>query len=556
MSLFDRTLIGSTTSSPSLAATPYVTKNFPSRATKIIKMAQRVGRAVPNTTAELEDLIKLNQDMDAQASALVPTPYILKNFPNRADKIVKMAQRVGSSVPTTTAELEELIRLNKEKDAQAAATLGSSTPSSSATAASVANGSGSDLGTSIFSSASASRTTSSTSPQISKTSKDPVFQAFNTKAKTAASAFSTNSTTGGVDPLKPGTTYAKTVLSADQFEKLATIAARLGKGGDVNTARGVSDVLSFAGDLVKTQTFTPEFLSSGKGPFEQAEAYVNTLVDDIEVPESLKKVGQFITKSINSHGSLVGAANDIIEKGVTEGLPLIADEFGKAIPNIPINLDPNVLNALKGIASATLGIATDAMCSNAYPYGYNQNLFNSLLGFTASEGILCMLMGFLQTNHFNATSRNILRNNSWDISNKGMASILNAVAISVGPGTLKNSLGMATNIVRKGYTSYDAAEIADTIDTLGLEVKTVFAHQNKTIPHTIWNPDKINAANSSTVDHLTQEEFSVLMNESRELEIPGTDLPWNTPSSGSSNIDNLPWLEASSTVTDLPWLKS
>lgn len=438
-------------------------------------------------------------------------------------------QPANISQPSSYASFNDLI----------AAELGTTSASS------VASGTGSELGASNSNAAqNAASGTSSSTAQVNKSVNDPVSKAFANKGSPTADLFSTNSTSGGVDPIRLGTTFAQNLLTGENLSRLTTIAARLGQDLP-NSQAGMNQLMQLAGDLAKQQMFTPSFLSGGLGPFDQVASTIDDqIIEPIVESEDLQKFAEFASKSINSYGALAGEATSLIEKGFTEGLPMIADAFGNAIPNIPFDLDPNILNALKGIGSAVLGIATDNMCGSAYPYGYRQNMYNSLLGFSASNGILCLLLGFMQTQYFNASSRQVLRNNSWDISNQGMASVLNAVAIGVGPGTLQNGLGMASNIVRNGYSAYDIDEIADTIDTLGVEVRQIFTQDNDDISEPIWDPGKMRAAHPEVLDVLTDENFSVIMDESRELDTADdSSLPWRTATSSTNNVDGLPWLE-------------
>lgn len=353
--------------------------------------------------------------------------------------------------------------------------------------------------------------------------RDPIKSALSQQSPTDSNAIITNPTRGTHDSLNIGQTTTSTdQLDAARFSQITALAERFGQSTPTSDA-DLTSLMKQVTSVAKEANITESFGSIEGTPWLDPE---NIPVDLDTYDEDIAEFAKFASSQIRATGLGGVQLNEMLATGFTEGLPKLADAFGEAIPNLPIDIDPDMLSMIKSVGKSVLGIATDVMCGNATSYANNQNLFNSLLGLSANQGILCALMGFLSSGRANASSYNILRGQAMGVSTKGMANMVFAISEAVGPGTLGNGLTLAGNLIKKGtIDTYDITAIEDAMDSLSVEAQELFTLEGESFDDSpIWDANRLGAADPATADTLLQDDMSKFVNRSEPVEIE--TLPW------------------------------
>lgn len=356
--------------------------------------------------------------------------------------------------------------------------------------------------------------------------RDPIKAAFASKGSPNANGFITNPIRGTTDDLNIGQDNTSadnldSVLSKD----LMTLAERLGTPTPTNDQE-LSALQAKAGEVVGAMSRASTFETLPEpGTLLTPPPPISGSTSTSSDAESFAR---FIGQQVQGRGLLAGVDDSVVgmlAEGFTTGLPALADAAGDAIGNLPVDVSPEVLTLIKDVGATAFSLATDAYCSGATPFANRQNLFNSIVGLTARQGILCALAGFLaETSLMHSSTKSVLRSTMDEVSSKGMASIVDVLADAVGPGTLSNSMGIASNLIRKGVIDeYDVTAIDGALTTLSVDIQGIVQDDFGEGADTVWSVDTIQQADASTLDTLLGSETVKLTDRSTPIQVEG----WN-----------------------------
>lgn len=392
------------------------------------------------------------------------------------------------------------------------------TASDTSTAASIANGDAAAAATAVNNLLASSLAQNSAKNGTVKTGvRDPLKSAFSGKKSPTTQGFMIDPTTGSVNDLNLSDSLSGDLIDRAQLDQLVTLASRFGVDTP-STDGDLSSLMGKAGDAVRSTMLDGTFTDMGgiEPPANLPE------IDTSDFDEELAVFADFATKTLRGEGiTSTAMISDIVNKGFTEGLSAVTDAAGDLIADLPGTIDPDLLNALKKVGASIFDLATDSLCGNYYPFRSRQNLFNGLVGLTAREGILCALATFLtHANSSHSSTLGVLRSSATTAANRGMANIVFTIAEHVGPGSLKDGLGLAEGLIRKGVVDeFDVPAIEAALDSLNVDAIEMVSDTPAGFGMVIWDEGKVSAADGSTIDALTGESISHFTDRSEEIEI-------------------------------------
>jgi hypothetical protein len=406
-------------------------------------------------------------------------------------------------------------------------------PSAASTALGVADGDAATLAQALTESAAnlpGTNTANAAASTLKVPKSDAVRSAFSAVGSRASGAYITNPLRGSVDDLNIGRDASRSIeeLSKVDDETLTAMAKKAGTPLPANDKEYAELKNRIALDAM-SQSVGVEFKSlSALGvtldPTESELAKVaatsGLLSEQADFAKYMKTMSSGLTPT---------AMAGMLE-GFTAGLPKIAQDDGSLIGGLFGDIDFEVLDLIKKVASTALGIATDLMCNKFTNYRNRQNLFNGLLALAAGMGALCALLALIDAGTtsglYNNSSKRILRKVIRTSSAGGMVEVVEEIVSEVGPGTVPNSRDIMRTLARDGYSPglYNQTSYSNLMTEFGLGSEAIFGvDAQPSSSRIIWDENRVGSSYPSLTNNTVGFPISKLTKRDRPV---SRDISW------------------------------
>ena len=334
--------------------------------------------------------------------------------------------------------------------------------------------------------------------------KDPIKSAFSKQATPSLNGFITNPTRGTISDLNLGLGNASADMIAQRNPKeLQALAGRLGMKvptNDQELAALTKQAGKVAGATSLTGVFAKGTMLNGIVPGIQSGSGTSISTGE------MARYSKFAAKSLGLGGAVGNQVTDELSKTFQSGLPMLADTFGVAIPNLPIDVDPDTLSLLKAVGKTSFGLATDTYCNGAKPFAFLQNLFNGMISLSAKSGILCAMADMLTSDYAShASAQAALRNAIPEVAKKGLSGSVEVISDAIGGGTIPNREDVGRSLIAGGYDNYTMDTIEAAFASMDVTAEQIVSEPNPSDGAAIWNAAKIRASDKSTLDALLED---------------------------------------------------